>query len=141
MPESSESLGLYRSRIIRGKDRLTVIYHEGAIIRSGSVLVRYLLEPVRYQDQEPVQVAFTISRRAGNAVRRNQIRRWMRESFRNRLPDLKAIPVPENQTLSVVFSYRGTTGSGPNWKELEKSVDLAIGRLVALSEKGLTARH
>lgn len=65
----------------------------------------------------------------------------MRESFRKKLPDLKTIQVPEYQTLSVVLSYRGTAGTGPNWNDIGTSVDLVIGRLVALSEKGFTARH
>ncbi|NUQ81306.1 MAG: ribonuclease P protein component [Bacteroidetes bacterium] len=141
MPEARESKGLYRSRVIRGKDRLTAIYENGSVFRSSSVLVRFLLEPNRYQPQEPVQVAFTISRRVGNAVRRNQIRRWMRESIRLRFSELQRIPVPVDNTLSIVLSYRSVTGTSPGWKEIQSSVESVVGRLVALGEKGFSARH
>lgn len=86
-------------------------------------------------------MAFTISRRVGNAVRRNQIRRWMRESIRLRFSELQRIPVPVDHTLSIVLSYRSVTGTSPGWKEIQSSVESVVGRLVALGEKGFSARH
>lgn len=74
----------------------TRLRSDGLHVRSKDLRVRYLLDDV--DDGEPdaertVQIAYSISRKVGNAVIRNRLRRRLRELFNESL-----------ETSSVSFS-------------------------------------
>jgi ribonuclease P protein component len=83
------------------------VYKEGRRIFSGHLTVFYRPRPAGDGSAEP-RVGFTVSRAMGNAVRRNRIRRRLREAVRLNLSALRA-PVdvvinPKRTTAEAEFS-------------------------------------
>jgi ribonuclease P protein component len=71
-----------------GHSSLSYVYKNGAVIRSHSLIVKYV--PNSHRDQS--RIAVVISKKTlKSAVRRNRIRRRIYEYVRLKLPTLKAV--------------------------------------------------
>jgi ribonuclease P protein component len=71
-------LGLPRDQRLRQTRDIQRVQRTGTRIRLQSVLI--LFTP---SDQEQTRVALTVSRKVGNAVTRNRVKRWLREAIRH----------------------------------------------------------
>lgn len=73
------TFSLPRARILRGKHAFDAVFKQGRTLSSGLVSFRYLLLP----ETSDIQLfGFAARKKLGNAVVRNQLRRYLRESFR-----------------------------------------------------------
>ena len=62
------------------------VYQEGKVIRSDAFVLFYIMT----EGEKPARIGITVPRRFGKAVRRNRIKRLIRESFRLLHPTLKS---------------------------------------------------
>ncbi len=91
--------GLSKIERIKRKNDFSQVYNSGKIIYSNSRKLKAIFY-LGKSESNSVKVAFGISKKAGNAVWRNRLRRLLRESYRLN----KEILSDLNQTLLVVFS-------------------------------------
>jgi ribonuclease P protein component len=84
---------------IKRKNDFSKVYNSGKIIYSNSRKLKAIFY-LGKSESKSVKVAFGISKKAGNAVWRNRLRRLLRESYRLN----KEILSNCNHTLLVVFS-------------------------------------
>ena len=91
--------GLSKIERIKRKNDFSRVYNSGKIIYSNSRKLKAIFY-LGKSESKSVKVAFGISKKAGNAVWRNRLRRLLRESYRLNKEILSAC----NHTLLVVFS-------------------------------------
>lgn len=91
--------GLSKIERIKRKNDFSLIYNSGKIIYSNSRKLKAIFY-FGEDESKNVQVAFGISKKAGNAAWRNRLRRLLRESYRLN----KEIMKDCDSKLLVVFS-------------------------------------
>lgn len=74
-----QRLRLPRAAILRGKDRFQSLFSSSTVLRQPHVQLRFRVSPSTKPSQ---QTAFVVSKRHGNAVTRNRLKRQMREAYR-----------------------------------------------------------
>lgn len=90
-------MAVRRSLRLQGKKNFSRVYKEGSVVRSDYVVVYFL--PASEQ-----KVAVVVSKRFGNAVKRNRIRRLLLEAWQenhDHLPSGYYIILPRSSLLSV----------------------------------------
>ena len=97
-------------RIVRG-DSFTLVLRKGSCAADDCLVVFAI--PREPKSTLPTRLGVTIPKKTGNAVVRNQWKRWIRESFRTQRDR-----IPEGLDL-VVRPKKGATGS---WRAIEKSL-------------------
>ncbi|MFK8114259.1 MAG: ribonuclease P protein component [Rubripirellula sp.] len=103
-------------RITRGDD-FTRILHNGQYAADGTLVVFVIAS-----DRDSPRLGVTIPKKAGNAVVRNQWKRWIRESFRT-----------QQDLIPAGFDYivRPKKGAKPSWQEIQKSMPRLAKKAVA----------
>ena len=96
---SQKRFGLSKLERIKKKNEFSQVYDSGKIIYSNSRKLKAIF-CLGEDDFKSIKVAFGISKKAGNAVWRNRLRRLLRESYRLN----KDILSDCNSTLLIVFS-------------------------------------
>ena len=91
--------GLSKHERIKRKNEFSRVYKSGKIIYSNSRKLKAIFY-LGKSESKNIKVAFGISKRAGNAVWRNRIRRLLREVYRLN----KEILSDCNSSLWIVFS-------------------------------------
>lgn len=77
------SLGLPRHKRLRKSVDVQRVQRSGTRIRLQRVLILYTPS-----ESEQTRVGFTVSRKVGNAVVRNRVKRWLREAVRHQMADI-----------------------------------------------------
>jgi ribonuclease P protein component len=132
---------LSRDERITGKKNFTYAFENGSSLFSGdrkikAVYVRHIMQNDRTK-KPGVQIAAAVSKRNGNAVWRNRIRRLVKESYR-----LEKLPVVEKAIdkkillqiifLPVGFSKQKTPVVGLN--DIKPSVEDILNQILVLLE-------
>ena len=73
---------MQRAYRLRKNKRLQYVYHKGRSCASREIVLVYIRA-------SRLQVGFSVSRKVGNSVMRNRVKRRLREQFRPFLPRLK----------------------------------------------------
>ena len=77
------SLGLPHHQRLRKSVDVQRVQRSGTRIRLQRVLILYTR-----CESEQTRVGFTVSRKVGNAVVRNRVKRWLREAIRHQMADI-----------------------------------------------------
>lgn len=122
--------GPTRAERLRGKAVFNELFRSGNGFRSGQIVVKYL----RTDDgTTPVQVGFTVRRNAGSAVKRNRLRRMLREAYRLQREVLEEgmKGYPESG-LRIVFVWSGSNDQAlrPQFEHLYAQMETALQRLL-----------
>src|ERR1041384_3576664 len=81
--QRSTTAGLPRHARLRGRDAFGRLFREGEGLRRGQLVVKYRAVPRQTPGEgSRVTAGFVTRRNAGPAVKRNRLRRVMRETYR-----------------------------------------------------------
>lgn len=134
---------LTRKMILRGREAFRAIFEEGAGKRAGAILFKYRVIPqaipttntpgnVNSVSGQPaigkqtVIAGFVVSKKHGNAVFRNRVRRLLREAWRHQRPTFVQ-RLPKGMELHIVLIWTGRS-AGKKPPELQAiQHDLANG--------------
>lgn len=89
---------------IKSKKEFDLIYSIGKTIYSEDKKIKALFIKNRTNENPGVKIAVAISKRSGNAVWRNRVRRIIREIFRLNKERLVAACRKKRVSLNVIFS-------------------------------------
>lgn len=107
------------------------LFASGSSFISYPLRVVYLLEDRRDEDQPAVRVLVSVSKRKfKRAVKRNRVKRLIREAYRLNKSEYSDLLSIYNQSLNIAFLY--LKGELPTLPEIEKSIKKAV---VVLSEQ------
>jgi ribonuclease P protein component len=87
---------LNRGDRLRLRSCFLAVQHRGRRI-PGHNLVVYALSYPEHERTERARIGITVSKKVGNAVARNRVKRWLRESYRR-----LATSVPDGTDLVVI---------------------------------------
>lgn len=114
--------------VIKRSDEFQRCYRQGSVWKNRLAVAHVF----RRQDQGDARVGFAVSRRVGNAVTRNRLKRWMREAIYPVIPELEA-------GIDVVFSARGRAIDAGFWSFRGALFDL-MRKAGILSERVVSER-
>lgn len=80
--DSAKDHTLPRSKILRGKKNFERLFRQGNLFKGRIIDFRFLTLSKDTSDQNGCLMGFVVSKRLGNAVQRNRIKRLMREAYR-----------------------------------------------------------
>ena len=97
--------GLGRSKRLRKRSGFIAVQQRGQRV-AGRNLVLYAMLPGAGKSASNARLGITVSKKVGNAVVRNRVKRWVRESYRK-----MAEPLPRGSDL-VVIAKPSAAGTG-----------------------------
>lgn len=80
--DSATKHTLPRNKILRGKKNFERLFKQGNLFKGRIVDLRFLTLSKDASGQNNCLMGFVVSKRLGNAVQRNRIKRLMREAYR-----------------------------------------------------------
>ena len=81
MSDNGHLQRLSRGDRLRARSCFLAVQHRGRRIQ-GRNLVLYALFRAEHERKERARIGITVSKKVGNAVVRNRVKRWLRESYR-----------------------------------------------------------
>jgi ribonuclease P protein component len=114
--------------ILRGRSAFGRVFNQGRAVRTRRLMLKYYAEP----DARPELLAgFIVRRSAGNAVRRNRIRRLMRESFRLRRSALLS-EIPDQLRIHLALLWLPKSGNAADFdfRSIDSEMQQVLKRLV-----------
>jgi len=97
-------LGLSSKERIKSKKDFELIYSGGEVLFSSSNKFKATILIRNGKKETVLKTAFAVSRKSGNAVWRNRVKRLLRESFRLNKEILRAEIDSQKKFLLIVFS-------------------------------------
>ena len=99
-----KQFGLSSKERIKSKNEFDLVYSAGEILFSSSQKLKAVFLIHKESETSGIKAAFAVSRKSGNAVWRNRVKRLFRESFRQNKQELKELVELKNVSLLIVFS-------------------------------------
>jgi ribonuclease P protein component len=99
-----KQFGLSAKERIKSKKEFDVVYSAGQAFYSSSNKLKAVVLIQKETEEAVLKTAFAVSRKSGNAVWRNRVKRLLRESFRFNKQNLKSIVELNKIKLFVVLS-------------------------------------
>jgi len=99
-----KQFGLSAKERIKIKNEFDLVYSAGEILFSSSQKFKAVFFIHKESETSGIKAAFAVSRKSGNAVWRNRVKRLFRESFRQNKQELKELVELKNVSLLIVFS-------------------------------------
>ena len=134
---------LPREARLRGHDVFGRIFRQSEGLRRGELVVKYRIEkePPAGAPATGVRAGFVVRRSAGTAVRRNRIRRLLREAYRTkRMSFVKALPSGMNLDLVVLWSGTPEQALRPSFEAIEGEMGAALNAIVGRLRKRADGR-
>jgi ribonuclease P protein component len=99
-----KQFGLSSKERIKSKNDFDLVYSKGEVLYSPSNKLKTVILIRKEAEESYLKAAFAVSKRSGNAVWRNRVKRLLRESFRINKLDLKSAVEYNKINLLIVFS-------------------------------------
>ncbi len=119
--------GLTRAERLRAPAHFSEIFRNGSGFRTGQILLKYTTSPER--EGAPL-VAFVVRRSAGSAVRRNRLRRLLREAYRMRRGAFEGALHTTGLHLVVMWTGSPQEALRPDYSRISSQLDAALARLI-----------
>ncbi len=118
--QDSKRNSLSRHERLKRANDFKLAYDAGKSVYSPNKKVKAIYLIRKNQNKPSVKVAFAVSRKAGNAVWRNRVKRLLRESYRLNKKEIVERASAENALVLIVFvAFRIN-------KKFNKHPDLAL---------------
>jgi ribonuclease P protein component len=116
---------LEKSEILRGHGAFREVLTKGRRLRGNHIFCYLLRVNSERKKAVVVQAGFAVSRSVKSAVKRNRVRRLMREAYRLNKGEVMKLVVGQGRCFKIVFLWKESTGK--NISELKlKDLDLDI---------------
>jgi ribonuclease P protein component len=92
---------------IKSKKEIDLIFSKGQILLSSDKRIKAICIVNKSANKIELKTVFAVSKRAGNAVWRNRIKRLMRIAFHNNASWLRLQAYQTNKSLNIVLSTFG----------------------------------
>lgn len=99
-----KKFGLSRVERIKKETDFRQVYSVGKVIYSDDQKLKVSYFPERNSEQAGIKIAAAVSKKAGNAVWRNRVKRLLRESYRLNKEILTANCSEKAICLKIIFS-------------------------------------
>lgn len=96
---------------LKSRASFNYIYKKGKSVSNKHLVLVYV------KTQQPMKVGFSVSKKVGNSVTRNRIKRLLKESFRSMIPEV-------NQNFNYIFVARSAVVGLTYWEIRESMVQL-----------------
>jgi ribonuclease P protein component len=125
--EPTSRAKLPRSARLRGHDAFGRLFREGEGLRRGELVLKYLASD---HPEGNVHAGFVVRRNAGSAVRRNRLRRLLREAYRRERSGF-VDTLPGGITVDMVILWSGTPEGAlrPSFEAISAQMKAALGAL------------
>lgn len=128
LPESRRYTFSKKERLC-SKNTFEYLFSDGSFLRSGAISVYYALDVPRDLQSHPLQVAFSAPKRhLKEAVKRNYIKRRMREVFRMKKHKLLDTLEEQERNLVLLISYNSRKKA--SFSEIHYTLDRALSKLL-----------
>ncbi len=122
---------------IKLKRQIQRVFKEGRMLKANMVEAKFYIEPYdseQFPREYYIKVGFSVPKRFfKQAVKRNKIRRWLREAYRlHRLPLLEALK-KHQKSLKVFFLYRNK--AFPSYTIIAEDVKNLLAQLLEAVEQ------
>ncbi|MEP7220273.1 MAG: ribonuclease P protein component [Bacteroidota bacterium] len=118
---------LPRSAVLRGRDVFGRLFREGDGLRRGQLVVKYAFTS---GESSEVHTGFVVRRNAGSAVKRNRLRRLLREAYRmQRHRFSESVPVGRQLRLVILWSGSGEQALRPSLDSIQSDMRMALGAI------------
>ena len=88
---------------LRGRNSFRDVFKHGRTFSLGSITLHYLTETETIFPSELIQVGFTVTKPT-NKVKKNYLRRVLRELARNEKPRIRSFILQEQSPLKLIFN-------------------------------------
>ena len=114
-----------------GEKRITRLFTQGDAFIAYPLRVVYIIEPIR--DKTPSSVLVSVpKKRFKRAVKRNRLKRFMREAYRlNKNPLIEKL---EEKQLQVHIAFNYVSDDELDFATVEKKMKLALEKLLVILE-------
>ncbi|HEX2869022.1 MAG TPA: ribonuclease P protein component [Ignavibacteriales bacterium] len=99
-----KKFGLSKSERIKKETDFRQVYSVGKVIYSDDQKLKVSYFPEKNSEQAGIKIAAAVSKKAGNAVWRNRVKRLLRESYRLNKEILTANCSEKAICLKIIFS-------------------------------------
>jgi ribonuclease P protein component len=96
--------GLSKDERIKKEKDFRQVYSVGKVIYSDDQKLKVSYFPEKNSEQPGIKIAAAVSKKAGNAVWRNRVKRLLRESYRFNKEILTANCIEKSICLKIIFS-------------------------------------
>lgn len=116
------------------KNTFEYLFTDGSFLRVGAISVYYALDVPEHLASQPLQVAFSAPKRhLKEAVKRNYIKRRMREVFRTQKHGLLAALNQKERNLVLLISYNSRKKA--SFSDIHYTLNKAFSKLIKRIEK------
>ena len=116
-----------KSEHLCGEKRITELFTQGEAFMAYPLRVVYILQPKT--DVEPVSVMVSVpKKRFKRAVKRNRIKRLMREAYR--LNKQKLVGLIEEKEMQIHIAFNYVSNDELDFETIEKKMKQALNKLV-----------
>jgi ribonuclease P protein component len=116
---------------LKSRKKILYLLHEGNIAKAGPIKIVWGKDQYAYSEEEPanIQTAFSVPKRKfKRAVKRNRIRRKMKEIFRLNRQSLNTYLEKNDIQLNLLIIYLSTTDLP--YREIEKHLTRALNNIL-----------
>lgn len=115
-----KNFSLSKNERVKLKNDFQKVYTKGKILYSShnKLKVNYYMEGSI--NESSIKAAFVVSKKAGNAVWRNRVKRLFREAYRNNKISLSEVCSSNNLSLFMIFSPKNLN------KKKNKEINLSF---------------
>jgi ribonuclease P protein component len=122
---------LPRRSILRGRKNFVHLYRHGKRIEGSLLSCFTAILPNSSGVNVKFCFAVSVQRRAGSAVQRNKIKRWVREAYRRNIKVLTDHVERTDSPIAVLFSYRRhETNKTIRYADIERDVQYILEKII-----------
>jgi ribonuclease P protein component len=125
--ESATRYRLPRSAVLRGRDAFGRLFREGDGLRRGQLVVKYAAAP---GESPGTHAGFVVRRNTGSAVKRNRLRRLLREAYRLQCGRfIESIPAGLDLRIVILWSGSADQALRPSLETIQSDMRMALGAI------------